>query len=102
MHVLTPDVFAILDDLVANDTRERGLIQLTTAMNQLITRESYLALETRGARYNLGVKFGVVEAQIALSMAGNDREQLLAVLLESVAKLQRAARETESAEGRVS
>ncbi len=44
-----------------------------THLMHLARRERYLALETRGFRYNLGVKFGVVEAQIALAMAGVDR-----------------------------
>ena len=89
MHVLTPMVFEILDDLVNHDTREGGSIQLTTALNALSGREPYLALETRGSRHNLGVKFGVVEAQIALALAGRDRERMLSVLLESVAKIER-------------
>src|SRR5262249_14915631 len=87
MHVLTPTVFHLLDELVRRDVREAGQIQLTTALNALARREKYLALETRGARHNLGVKFGGVEAQIALALAGVDRERILALLLESVAKM---------------
>jgi UTP--glucose-1-phosphate uridylyltransferase len=86
MHVLTPIVFELLDDLVRRDVRELGAIQLTTALNALARRERYLALETHGSRYNLGVKFGMVEAQVALALAGNDRDQLLALLLESVVR----------------
>ena len=41
-----------------------------------------------GSRFNLGVKFGVVEAQIALAMAGVDRERILAVLLESIVRIE--------------
>lgn len=85
MHVLTPAVFTLLEDLVRNDVRELGQIQLSTALDALARRERYLALETRGARYNLGVKFGGTEAQIALALAGGDRERILALLLETVA-----------------
>jgi UTP--glucose-1-phosphate uridylyltransferase len=88
MHVLTPTVFDLLDGLVRDDIRELGQIQLTTALNALARREKYLALETRGSRFNLGIKFGVVEAQLALAMGGVDREQILAVLLESVTRLE--------------
>jgi UTP--glucose-1-phosphate uridylyltransferase len=88
MHVLTPAVFELLDDLVRRDHRELGQIQLTTALKALARREKYLALETRGARYNLGVKFGGVEAQIALALAGVERERMLALLLESVVRIQ--------------
>jgi UTP--glucose-1-phosphate uridylyltransferase len=87
MHVLTPAVFDLLEELVHRDEREGGQIQLTTALNALARREKYLALETRGNRHNLGVKFGGVEAQIALALAGADRERMLATLLESVARL---------------
>jgi len=88
MHVLTPAVFDLLGDLVAGDRRELGSIQLTTALNDLARRERYLALETSGARHNLGVKFGVVEAQIALALAGVDRERMLRTLLESVVRIE--------------
>jgi UTP--glucose-1-phosphate uridylyltransferase len=86
MHVLTPAIFDLLDDLVRRDVREAGQIQLTTALQTLAAREKYLALETKGTRHNLGVKFGVVETQIALALAGIDREQMLSLLIGSVAK----------------
>ncbi len=91
MHVLTPTVFELLDELVKGDVRELGQIQLTTALNIMARREKYLALEARGSRFNLGVKFGSVEAQVALAMSGVDREQILAVLLEAVARIERAS-----------
>lgn len=92
MHVLTPTVFGLLDDLVTRDVREGGSIQLTTALNALASRERYLALEARGTRHNLGVKYGVVEAQIALAMAGVDRERMLAGLLESIVRVEQGSR----------
>ncbi len=88
MHVLTPSVFDILDELVRDDVLEHGSIQLTTALDILAHREKYLALETRGSRFNLGVKFGAVEAQIALAMSGVDRERILAVMLEAAARVE--------------
>jgi UTP--glucose-1-phosphate uridylyltransferase len=86
MHVLTPTVFDVLDDHIRRDLREAGQIQLTTALQTLAGREKYLALETRGTRHNLGVKFGVVEAQIALALAGVDRDLMLSMLVGAVAK----------------
>ena len=91
MHVLTPAVFELLDDMVRRDVRELGSIQLTTALNALARRERYLALETRGARFNLGVKFGMVEAQIALALAGADRDRILSLLLESIIRVEQGA-----------
>jgi UTP--glucose-1-phosphate uridylyltransferase len=89
IHVLSPMIFDLLDDLVRDNVRDLGQIQLTTALNALARREKYLAVETRGSRFNLGVKFGVVEAQIALALAGVDRERILAVLVESLTKIER-------------
>ncbi|HEY6229054.1 MAG TPA: UTP--glucose-1-phosphate uridylyltransferase, partial [Verrucomicrobiae bacterium] len=53
--------------------------------NALAQRERYLAYELPGRRYNLGVKFGLLNAQLALSLSGNDREEVLAQLVEALA-----------------
>jgi UTP--glucose-1-phosphate uridylyltransferase len=90
MHVLTAPVFEWLDELVLAGKGDHGSIPLTPVLNTLAQRETYLALETRGSRHNLGLKYGVVEAQIGLAMAGVDRESMLALLLESVVKLEQA------------
>lgn len=90
MHVLTPTIFSLLDDLIRQDDREAGQIQLSSALNLLADREKYLALETLGSRHNLGVKFGYVESQIALALSGVDRDCLLTMLVESVARDQQA------------
>ncbi len=91
MHVLTPGIFDLLDGLVRDDAREGGQIPLTTALNALARRERYLALETRGARHNLGVKYGGLDAQIALALAGVDRQRMLAGLLESVVRVEQTS-----------
>lgn len=88
MHVLTPSLFELLDEMVAGDMREGGQIPLTTALNALARREKYLALETRGSRFNMGVKFGVIEAQLALALAGVDRQRVLSLLLESLVRIE--------------
>ena len=72
------------------DAREGSSIQLTTALNLLASRELYLAIETKGTRHNLGVKYGAIEAQIALALEGKDRDRMLAVLLESVLRVDRS------------
>jgi len=82
MHVLTPRIFSILDEHVRDDRRERGEIQLTPALQELARSEKYLAVQTNGRRYDIGVKFGSLEAQIALAMAGPDRDELVIRLME--------------------
>ena len=92
MHVLTPGVVDLLTEMVADGRRDQGEVPLTTALNALARREKYLALETKGTRHNLGVKFGVVDAQIALALAGVDRERMLAGLLEAIVRIEQHAR----------
>jgi UTP--glucose-1-phosphate uridylyltransferase len=81
MHVLTPTIFKILDEQVT-EAGNGGDIQLTPALQQLARTEKYLAVQTNGRRYNIGVKFGSLEAQIALAMAGRDRDEVLIRLME--------------------
>jgi len=85
MHVLTPTVMEILAQQVA-DAGERGGVTLSAALAVLATREKYLALEERAWRYDVGVKYGLLTAQLALALSGQDREDVLARLLELVAQ----------------
>jgi len=96
IHVFTPSIFGILDGLINEGVRENGQYALTTALNRLVGREPYHALETRGIRHNLGVKYGVVEAQIALALAGEGREHMLGLLVNTFARLEKARGEAES------
>jgi len=85
MHVLTPTVMEILVQQVA-DAGERGGVTLSAALAVLATREKYLALEERAWRYDVGVKYGLLTAQLALALSGQDREDVLARLLELIAQ----------------
>jgi len=84
MHVLMPSVFDILDEHVREGRRDKGEIQLTPALEALAKQERYLAVQTHGRRYDIGVRFGAVEAQVALAMAGVDHDEMLAKLMELV------------------
>jgi len=85
MHVLTPTVMDILAQQVA-DAGERGGVTLSGALTVLAAREKYLAFEERAWRYDVGVKYGLLTAQLALALSGQDREDVLARLLELVAQ----------------
>ena len=88
MHVLTPAVMDILAELDGNSQRG-GKIQLSDALNKLTDRERYLALLVRGKRYDIGVKYGLLYAQLALALAGEERDEILAQLVELLATRQR-------------
>ncbi len=81
MHVLTPAVMELLAAAAAGP----GPVQLSPALDQLARRERYLAFEARGRRFDIGVRYGLLNAQLALALEGRDREEVLALLLEQLA-----------------
>jgi len=80
MHVLSPTVFTILgNELEKNPTHK---ISLSIALNILAQTEQYLALEKNDLRFDMGNKYGLLKAQLALALNGKDRDQVLTEMLE--------------------
>lgn len=84
MHVLTPAVMDILGQRV-EAAGQGGGVTLAEAMAELAKREQVLALEKQDSRYDVGVKYGLLTAQLALALNGRDRDEVLAKLLELLA-----------------
>ncbi len=84
IHVLTPTVMDILAEHVER-AGDRGKVQLSPALNELARRERYLALPNLGRRYDVGVKYGLLTAQLALALGGADRDEVLTSLVELLA-----------------
>ena len=85
MHVLTPTFMEILES-----HRSGGrAITVSEALSLLIGREQYLASEQKGRRFDVGVKYGLFQAQLALALQGKDRDVVLAQMVELLA-LQRS------------
>ncbi len=83
IHVFTPAVLEMLDEAVAGaDGRP---VQLSPVLARLAGRERYLALDVKGTRFNIGVKYGLLTAQLALALDGADRDNVLAQLVELLA-----------------
>jgi UTP--glucose-1-phosphate uridylyltransferase len=80
MHVLSSTVM----DLLGQDLNPKPQkpAHLTTALAQLARRERYLAAELSGRRYDIGVKYGLLAAQLALALDGQDRDEVLTGVLE--------------------
>jgi UTP--glucose-1-phosphate uridylyltransferase len=91
MHVLTPTLFELLAERLETAGPEGG-VSLSHALARLAEREQYLALEMHDQRYDIGVKYGLMTAQIALALNGNDRDQVLTRLLELLAKREMGSR----------
>jgi UTP--glucose-1-phosphate uridylyltransferase len=92
MHVLTPTVMEILErQIAAAQPTTMTQVTLSSALAELAGREQYLALEQQNSRYDLGVRYGLLNAQIALALNGQDRDEVLARLLELLAQRDLAA-----------
>jgi UTP--glucose-1-phosphate uridylyltransferase len=82
MHVLTPAIMQLLTDMTSS---ARNGTSLSAALNESAGKERYLALELHGRRYDIGVKYGLLTAQLALAFDGKDRDEVLANLVEMMA-----------------
>lgn len=76
MHVLPPSVMEILSSNGQN---------FAEASAELARRGTYLAAELPARRYDLGLRYGLLTAQMAVALAGRDREDVLARLVELLA-----------------
>ena len=83
MHVLTPAVMDLLGELdaIGKDAK----FALSPALARLAGREKYLALEMHGRRYDMGGKYGLLFAQLALALDGSERDEVLAQMVELLA-----------------
>lgn len=79
MHVLTPAVVEIIHGQLQGPSPQSASV--SAALNTLIGMERYLALRVSGQRYDLGSRYGLLNAQFALTLAGKDREEVLGMLL---------------------
>jgi UTP--glucose-1-phosphate uridylyltransferase len=83
MHVLTPAVIEILGRQLAADPAAK--IPLSAALAELGRQEQYLALEEPHRRYDIGARYGLLTAQLALALNGKDRVEVLAQLVDLLA-----------------
>ena len=82
IHVLTPAVMEFLAEEVAANAQN---VPLSPTLDRLAKKERYLALELDGHRHNMAVRYGMLDAQLALALNGNDRAEVLAQLVEHLA-----------------
>lgn len=85
IHVLTPAIMEILGRQIAT-AAAIDKIDLTQALAELVKCERYLAHELQGSRHDIGQRYGLLNAQFALAMAGKDRDEVLTQILELLAQ----------------
>ena len=65
---------------------------LSDALGELARHEQYLALrDDDGRRYDLGTRYGLLIAQLALALNGCDRAQVLSQIVDLLADREMAA-----------
>lgn len=64
-YILTPTIFNFLENTPAGRS---GEIQLTDAIDRLLTQQAVRALRFRGRRYDCGSKLGYLEATVAYAL----------------------------------
>ncbi len=82
MHVLTPSVMETLGRQLASNSH----VDLSAALAETARRERYLAYELLGRRHDLDLHYGLLSTQLALGLAGKDRDEVLALLVELLAQ----------------
>jgi UTP--glucose-1-phosphate uridylyltransferase len=87
MHVFTPAVMDLLGEML-NAT---GKTTLSAVLAEFARREQYLAMLSADRRYDLGARYGLLTAQLALALSGRDRQQVLADLVDLLAARELAA-----------
>jgi len=100
MHVLTPNAFEAIGNVMSDfaalpASRQtddelgislpRAKPTLSDALALLPSRQRYLAYRIKGSRYNIGIQYGLLMAQLALALSGRDRDQIMTEMLELVA-----------------
>jgi UTP--glucose-1-phosphate uridylyltransferase len=83
MHVLGPEILTVLEEQQrAAPDRPLGL---SPALHALAARRRYLAFTVAGRRFDIGAPYGLLFAQLALSLSGRDRDRVLTQLVELLA-----------------
>lgn len=81
VHVLPALIFDLIDEEL-RAAAEPARLSLSAALAKLPARTRYLAFEAKAARFNLGEKYGLLIAQLALALSGRDRDDVLTQLME--------------------
>jgi UTP--glucose-1-phosphate uridylyltransferase len=83
MHVLDGEIFTLLEEHQRN--APAAPLGLSPALHALAARRRYLAFNVAGRRFDIGAPYGLLFAQLALSLSGRDRDRVLTQLVELLA-----------------
>jgi UTP--glucose-1-phosphate uridylyltransferase len=83
IHVLTPTVMETLGRQIASSAGQS--VKLSPALADLARKEQYLACDHSGRRYDIGARYGLLTAQLALALSSRERSEVLSHLVELLA-----------------
>jgi UTP--glucose-1-phosphate uridylyltransferase len=86
MHIFKPAIFDFLSEAVESNANKDGNILLTPFQQQLAQTDKYLALEMKGNRHDTSKKLGLLQAQIALGLAGCNKDEVLSSIVQIFAE----------------
>ena len=81
--VLPPEIFEILEN---TEPGVGGEIQLTDAMREIAVTKGMTAVEFEGTRYDMGNKFGILQAQIEVGLEHPETKDQLREYIKILAK----------------
>jgi UTP-glucose-1-phosphate uridylyltransferase len=55
LYIIKPQIFSYIEEHIANNVRERGEFQLTSALDRLRQEDGFLGLIMEGRRYDIGL-----------------------------------------------
>lgn len=76
MHILQPEIFAILRNQ-SHSLSAGEELQLTPALQVLADKGLLLACELNGTRFDLSDSYGLFQAQLAIGLAGQNRDEII-------------------------
>ena len=85
MHVLSPALQRLLGAAFAKNAGRESSVNFRGVLAELAAQERYVAAELDGRRYDFGVKYGLLTAQLALGLSGTDRDEVLRGIVELMA-----------------
>lgn len=89
MHVLDGGIIKLLEESFDARGSDKDELMLTPSLQKLAEQGSYLALDMKGRRYDLSSGYGLFQAQLALGLAGIEKNEMLNKLVHLLAEDQR-------------
>lgn len=80
VHVFTNQIIELLKSNAKEN--QDGKLGLSESLNDLAKHTKYLAMEMDHQRYDIGNDYGLLKAQLAITLSGKDRDYILSELLQ--------------------